>query len=551
MEEKRKKACKCGKIGVILQTKTVVGMKRFVWMVMAVGLLLACGGGSKSTLWRLQQVGDVIESRPDSALVILGKMDVASLTEEERAEYGLLMTMAEYKTHHGIYTNDTMISASVKYYDQHGDKWHKASAYYYRGGVMYAKEMIPEAIQDLKRAETLAETLDDELLRNKIYELLAYCNYKNNNHPLILKYSQKLLDSSRKMNDSVMVARSYTMVATGFANMEEMDSARVYVLKSLDWIDPLDSEIQSEMLCNVAIMFQETGDAEKAEQYLTDWVLKHANGKGYITLARIRQKQGRYEEAVSCAKKSLECIDHKTHRRSLELLAELYSQMGDSSQAYAMQRRSKELTDSLASANKASQMADWQMKYDEERQSKELYRRTSWMLWTIIALAVVVAVAIALGTWWHRRKVSRLSFRLDEDARRISELRTKIEQLEKSGKDSGQEMARLKEELESRMERISGTLLVGTQMYSQLQQHQCIAQAAAKELQCLVDYFAQLRPKRWQEWERKYKDLSTAQYVFLIMQDDLRYDDEAIAAALDVKRPSVRSMRSRIKGRER
>ena len=30
-----------------------------------------------------------------------------------------------------------------------------------------------------------------------------------------------------------------------------------------------------------------------------------------------------------------------------------------------MQRRSKELTDSLASANKASQMADWQIKYDE------------------------------------------------------------------------------------------------------------------------------------------------------------------------------------------
>ena len=76
-------------------------------------------------------------------------------------------------------------------------------------------------------------------------------------------------------------------------------------------------------------------------------------------------------------------------------------------------------------------------------------------------------------------------------------------------------------------------------------------QRRSKELQCLVDYFAQLRPKRWQEWERKYKDLSTAQYVFLIMQDDLRYDDEAIAAALDVKRPSVRSMRSRIKGRER
>ena len=84
-----------------------------------------------------------------------------------------------------------------------------------------------------------------------------------------------------------------------------------------------------------------------------------------------------------------------------------------------------------------------------------------------------------------------------------------------------------------------------------LQQRQCIAEATAKEQQCLVDYFAQLRPKRWQEWEHKYSGLSTAQYIFLIMQDDLRYDDEAIAAALNVKRTSVRSMRSRIKGRER
>ena len=93
------------------------------------------------------------------------------------------------------------------------------------------------------------------------------------------------------------------------------------------------------------------------------------------------------------------------------------------------------------------------------------------------------------------------------------------------------------------MERISGTLLIGTQMYSQLQQRQCIAEATAKEQQCLVDYFAQLRPKRWQEWEHKYSGLSTAQYI--------HFDDEAIATALNVKRTSVRSMRSRIKGREK
>jgi hypothetical protein len=63
--------------------------------------------------------------------------------------------------------------------------------------VKYALKNIPEAIQDLKRAETLAETLDDELLRNKIYNQLAYANYRSSNSPQLLKYSQKLLDSSQ------------------------------------------------------------------------------------------------------------------------------------------------------------------------------------------------------------------------------------------------------------------------------------------------------------------------------------------------------------------
>jgi hypothetical protein len=243
--------------------------------------------------------------------------------------------------------------------------------------------------------------------------------------------------------------------------------------------------------------------------------------------------------------------DHHNRIKYLELLMELYELTGDQDQALKTKEQIRAFNDSMKYVNQVMKMAEWQQKFDEVRQTKEFYRRTSWMQILIIALIVVVILAIVVGMWWHRRKVRRLSFRLDEDARRISELRTKIELQEKSGAENSQEMARLKEELENRMERISGTLLVGTQMFSQLQQRQCIAEATAKEQQCLVDYFAQLRPKRWQEWERKYNGLSTAQYIFLIMQDDLYFDDETIAAILDVKRVSVRSMRARIKKSER
>ena len=488
-------------------------MKKIIINITLVFLLIACGRNEISGT--LSQAWKVIEQQPDSARVLLAKMDTPSLTEKEQAEYGLLMTMVDIKTRHEQITNDSIISASVRYYDQHGDKWHKAMAYHYRGVVKYALKNVPEAIKDLKKAESLAETLDDELLRNKIYERLAYCNYKNNNFPLVLKYSKKLLDSSKKMNDSMMVARSYTMVASGFANMEEMDSARIYILNSLDWIDAVDSLTQNEILCNVAAMYQETGEVEKAEQYLTDWVLNHANGFGYITLAHIRQKQGKYEEAVTHAKKSLECMDQKNYIHSLELLAELYSQMGDSSQAYAMQRRSKEFTDSLASANKASQMADWQMKFDEQKQEKKFLRQFV-KFWGVIVVFILLAIAII---WWNQRRIRHLRTSLDENMKQLTHKR----------------------------ERISVKLLMGAKLFNHIKEQKPLDNASANDLQCLVEYFAQLRPKRWQEWQRQYADLSTAQYVFLILQDDLHYNDETTATILNIKRISVRSMRLRIK----
>ena len=73
----------------------------------------------------------------------------------------------------------------------------------------------------------------------------------------------------------------------------------------------------------------------------------------------------------------------------------------------------------------------------------------------------------------------------------------------------------------------------------------------SEERHCLIDYFAQLRPKRWQEWERTYASLTPAQYIFLILQDDLHYDDNTIAQMFAVKPASLRTLRSRLKGRER
>ena len=455
----------------------------------------------------IKQAWQEIDDKPEAARTILAKVHYNSLSESDKAEYGLLSAIVDYETSRKP-ENDSLISASITYYNQHGDNWHRGRAYFYRGAVrMFKFGNIPEAVGDFKVAETIAEKSNDEELKSRVYERLFYANFYIGSNTSVIKYARKLLNSSTHLNDSTMMLKSMLMCATAHADMDRMDSAYAYIKKGIklkkdvDWFQLVDVD---------------------------------ANGiRWYLTMAYIRKAQGQYDSAIELAKDGLTDIDQKTRMKSMQLLAELYEQTGDKKQAEETKMQLKEYEDSMKYVKLGMQMIDWQNTFDERQQTQEFYRQTAWMQGVITMIVILAALAIGIGLWLHRRKVRRLSHQLDEDAQSTNELRSKMGLLE------------------NRMERISNTLLIGTQMYNQLQQRQCIAEATAKEQQSLVDYFTQLRPKRWQEWQRKYNSLSTAQYVFLIMQDDLHYDDEAIANALNVKRTSVRSMRSRIKSRER
>ena len=96
----------------------------------------------------LRQAWGLIDNSPDSAKVILAKVCTDSLTEKGKAEYGLLKTIVDYKTF-GKIKNDSLISASIAYYDRHGDEWHRGRAYLYRGALrLYRPHDIPNSIKD-------------------------------------------------------------------------------------------------------------------------------------------------------------------------------------------------------------------------------------------------------------------------------------------------------------------------------------------------------------------------------------------------------------------
>lgn len=522
-------------------------MKKIAWILVVIAMVAGC---SEARHPLLKEAADIVHQHPDSARMLISEVDTVSLSEADRTEYHLLKVMTDYIVLHQA-DGDSLVTTCVDYYDKHGDAWHRGRAYYYRAGIRrHLLGRTFDAIKDYKVAETIAEDADDELLKNMVYDNLAYANYNCLNPLLILEYSQKYLESSRKMNDSVMILRSLQFCASAYAYMDQSDSAYACIFRSMDYIDLADSILRADIYHNIAAMYEQKGDTENARKYLEKWKNdKSASSyKGYETMARLLEAQGHYQEAIETARKCLTEKDPLMRSHSMEMLSKLYEKIGDKSAALDMKRQKDAFTDSVMKANHSLEIADWQKKFDEARWEERSQQR---MIKTG-AIIVVVFVVLIVGIWWYqRRRVHLLGFRLDENARRIAENQAEIERLQQGGEASEQTIADLKKQIEESRQRISNQLLTGTRLFVKLQQKECIAEMTPDERLCLVNYFAQLRPKRWQQWEHTYNPLTPAQYVFLILQNDLHYDDDTIAHILDVKPASLRTLRSRIKGRER
>ena len=140
---------------------------------------------------------------------------------------------------------------------------------------MYKFGNIIDAVRDFKVAEHISERNDDEELKSQVYQYLAHANYYFRNHPSILRYSQKLLDSSIELKDSVMMLKSLLMCATAHADMDQLDSADIYIKKGIELEKHANMSMLSDIYSLVSEIYAEKGEAIKAEEYLHNLAYYH------------------------------------------------------------------------------------------------------------------------------------------------------------------------------------------------------------------------------------------------------------------------------------
>lgn len=120
----------------------------------------------------LAQAEQLIESQPDSSLVILERLDSVSGTASTRALHALLLTQARVKCDVPI-GNDSLINIAVDYYRENGPDSLLMHAAFYLGNVRKMLRDHKGAIGPTILAYNLSVKTSDDYWRAKSAELLG------------------------------------------------------------------------------------------------------------------------------------------------------------------------------------------------------------------------------------------------------------------------------------------------------------------------------------------------------------------------------------------
>ena len=147
--------------------KTYAEMRFSIIFILSLAAVLVQGcqyGGTVDC--RLVEADSLMASKPGKSLEILEGIDGNRLGKRERAYYALLLSQARYRNYIE-FTDDSLITEAVRYYEASGDRRNLAYAYFYAGCIAGELGDDEKDLSLTQKAAKAAEGTED-------YWLLTY-----------------------------------------------------------------------------------------------------------------------------------------------------------------------------------------------------------------------------------------------------------------------------------------------------------------------------------------------------------------------------------------
>jgi hypothetical protein len=246
---------------------------------------------------RLNQAEDLLSSRPDSALALLGTINPKDLnTEPEEARYALLMSAALDKNYIDV-CSDSLILKGVNYYSKKGNDRDKMLAWYYYGIVLSnASKHIP-AILALEKAENHASVINEWLYLGLIYRNKATLFSETNNNPAAIENRIKAVECFEKAGEESYLAYAQLSLAIDYGNDLNFQKADSLLRLIREQHSQLSSLIGYCNLKEAGLLVKKESDWEKALTLFRKSPRRYYRALDYSYLARAFEAIGQRDSA--------------------------------------------------------------------------------------------------------------------------------------------------------------------------------------------------------------------------------------------------------------
>ena len=516
-------------------------IKKLVYIIIVFSLLAACT--HKGISERLNEIDSlVITEEYDSAYTILSEIRESSITNpSDRAHYYLLQTQVGYLIDQPL-SSDSLLDFAISYYEKYKDDDRLADCYYYKSNREALSENYSQAILYTKKAEELA---NDPHQQYKIAERITFLNESSGNYTLQLDYARKTLKLALLANNKNWLAYSYSNVGIAFSNLDQYDSARYYISKSIPYINYIGDNNKASFLANIGVLYKKE-EPKRAKNFFQKALKYEEKTVIYEHLADIYYMEGKQDEAYKLWKKALTIDDGDYKDNIIHNILAYDIEHGHVEKVCDNVDEIIHIKDSMLHKLKNDTIKDLQLRFDHEVAMRKQEQVTSF--WRIGGLvAVVLLLLLAIYTLWKR---SRMNDRMHDVQMQISDYMSQIRELEASKEDASETIKELEKKIKTVLEEMTPHLLRGQMFYEQIRDNKIdtLYQWTKKDEKLFVEFYKVMDYRAvHQIMSVKRADKMTTHRLFYLLLKHMGKTDARIQNMFSISDNGMKVLRSRTK----
>ena len=518
---------------------------RFFFIFLAVCLAAACHNDMSESK-RLAAVDSLLnKGLVDSAYTEISAIKPADIkTTQDSAYFFLLHTQASYRSYKPVKSMEWLNFAIRYYSNETRNEVRLATAYFYKGSILYGEGYIKNGVKFLKNAEFIAEKTNDHELRHKIYEAFVVINEEAGEDDTAMKYSWKSVNEGKEAKRINWLAHAYNNLAVLYARQQKQDSSEIYLKKCMSMMKFIPKRDRLFIMNNIGVYFMEH-NPQRAKQYFQQILNITPMEEAYENLASIYAAEGNRELAETMWKKAMNSGNSQIKDDVMHAMFQNQIKNADFIAATKTAEKLIRLKDSLAEKRDDNNVKAIQAEFDNIKYKQEYERKIT------IAVAVIIIISLcgSIALLYLRYKQYKTKAAMAHDQMMIKSYEAQIADLERQGKSKEKEIEAINRRREKLLEKHRDSLNRGYMLFSEVQNGGTTVLWRKHDFESVIEYYRLVDVNFVDRLDNDFDELSPKYKFFMIMEHCGKKDSE-IMSIMGVAEVSLRSIRSRINKRK-